>query len=76
MVLSEPEDIVWKELVIELLIDVDTDEEALRLWTDIGEKIDEAKAALGSEDRDWFNDRFAVHLIWGDEGDGDATSSV
>lgn len=64
-VLSDPEDATWVELVTELRIETVSDELALSLWDRIGAEIDAAKSALKPQDRQWFDNHFAVHLFWG-----------
>lgn len=75
-VIVDPEDTTWMELAIELKLEGVSDEVALNLWDTIGAKIDAAKFALSPEDRQWFDNHLAVHVMWEDGAGDDSSSSV
>jgi hypothetical protein len=66
----EPEAPDWKETVIELHVDADT-ERALEMWDDLANSLDRIKEGLNDEDRQAMDERFGVQFIWGEEGGDD-----
>ena len=74
--LAEPEDPTWLELVINLYVRTHDDEEAIRLWDEIGANLDSAKTQFSPKDKAWFDQHLAIHLLWGDETLNDDSGSV
>ena len=74
--LAEPEDPTWLELVINLYIRTHDDDEAIRLWDEIGAHLDSAKTQLSPKDKAWFDQHLAIHLLWGAETLDDDSGSV
>ncbi len=65
---SEPEGPGWTEVIVQLAVDADS-ELALRLWDDLAGSVDEVKARLSPEDKALFDERFGVHMVWGEDND-------
>lgn len=57
---------VSRELVIELLVDADT-EKALALWDDVSTAVGGVIDKLAQKQRSQFNARLGVHLLWGND---------
>jgi hypothetical protein len=64
--MTDPEDIGWTELVVEIRVDVDT-EVALQLWAELGVRLDTAKEALSEDQAGVVNSSLGVHLVWDEE---------
>jgi hypothetical protein len=66
----------WKDLVIELLVDADTDR-AIELWDEVAAAIAEAKQGMTPVQRAKIDELLSVELLWGaDSGDVEPTCGV
>jgi len=75
-VAADPEDRTWREVVIELLIDADT-EAALSLWDEMEKALASAKDGLPPDQRAKLDKHLAIHLLWGaDSWHDDSAASV
>lgn len=65
---SEPDDPDWQEVVFEIVVAVGT-EEALRLWDEVGNYLDEAKSMLDAGGQEAIAEHLAIHLAWDEDDD-------
>lgn len=63
-VVTDPEADDWQEVVLELLLDAET-ETALKLWDDLETALATAKEGLAADQRSILDRHLAVHLLWG-----------
>ena len=63
-VVSDWEDADWREVVIELRIDADSDA-ALGLWDEMEKALADAKKGLPPDQRSELDRHLGVHLLWG-----------
>lgn len=69
--ITEPEDIGWTEVVLELRVDADT-RSAMRLWDELAARLDAVKESLGDGQRAVINSAFGVHLVWNEDDEDEA----
>jgi hypothetical protein len=63
-VFADPEDLDWRELIIDIRLDCET-ETAMELWDQMEQKVAAAKTFLDAGDRELIDRHLAVHLLWG-----------
>ncbi len=69
-VITEPEDIGWTEVVLQLCVETDT-QTALSLWDDLAARLDAAKERLNDRERAMLNSALGVHLVWSEDDEGE-----
>jgi len=73
---TDCEDEDWTELLVQLLLDVENTDTALKMWEELGRALERVDADLSESDRWKLAGEFGVHLLWGDDDLNDETQPI